>query len=57
MELRTINGADLCVNEGQKLSVKLALLKKMKEKSRFLTVFGSVDRWQVPQCILVVFQT
>ena len=56
------NGADLYVNEGQWLSecrVSLAERKK-KEKSRFLTVSGSVGRrlfWKVPLCILVVFYT
>ena len=59
------NGADLCVNEDQYVSeyrVSLAERKKerKKEKSRFLTVSGSVCRrplWKVPLCVLVVFHT
>ena len=59
------NGADLYVNERQLLSeyrVSLAERKKerKKEKSRFLTVSGSVCRrplWKVPLCVLVLFHT
>ena len=61
------NGADLCVNEDQYVSeyrVSLAERKKerrkKKEKSRFLTVSGSVCRrpfWKVPLCVLVLFHS
>ena len=57
------NGADLCKNEGQKLSeyrVSLTEGKKKKEKSLFLTMSGSVGRqpfWNVQLCILVIFHT
>ena len=55
-----VNGADLCVNEGQKLSeyrVNLAEEERQKEKSLFLTVSGLVGRrpfWKVRVCFLHV---
>ena len=39
-------------------SVKFASMKERKEKSRFLTMSGSVGRqpfWKVPLCILILF--
>ena len=56
------NGADLCVNEGQKLNEYRVSLaegrKKKKEKSQFLTVCGSVGRrafWTARLCVRIVF--
>ena len=61
------NGADLCVNEGPWLSKyrvspteEERKKERKKEKSRFLTVSGSVCRrplWKMPLCVLVVFPT
>ena len=56
------NGVDLYVNEDQQLSECRDSLteRRKKEKSRFLTVSGSVRRrpfWKVPLCVLVVFHT
>ena len=62
------NGADLYVNERQLLSEyrvspteeERRKKERKKEKSRFLTVSGSVCRrplWKVPLCVLVVFHT
>ena len=53
------NGADLCVNEGQALSIELASLKEEEEegaKSIFDRVWFS-RKTTVLDCVLVVFHT
>ena len=45
MDLHTRNGADLYVNEGWQVSEYRVSPTERKEKSRFLTVSGSVCSW------------